>query len=195
MYEMNGKKSDEELVTLSQKGDKQAMEELLIRHAGLVRGCARGFFLIGGETEDLIQEGMIAFHEAIGAYDESKGLSFKNFACLCVKRRIYDVIKRSTSGKMVPLHLCDPLAWFEDEAIGDPEEDVVQSESGEELMALIVKTLSSLELQAFMLYIKGYSLSEICEVVGRDAKSVDNALFRSKKKLQGALKGAQKQNG
>ena len=96
---------------------------------------------------------------------------------------------------MVPLHLCDPLAWFEDEAIGDPEEDVVQSESGEELMALIVKTLSSLELQAFMLYIKGYSLSEICEVVGRDAKSVDNALFRSKKKLQDALKGAQKKNG
>ena len=187
--------SEKQLLQAAKGGDQKAVGALLERYKKLVRSIARPFILPGGETEDLIQEGMIAFHAAIGAYDESKGLSFKNFACLCVKRRIYDVIKRSTSGKMVPLHLCDPLAWFEDEAIGDPEEDVVQSESGEELMALIVKTLSSLELQAFMLYIKGYSLSEICEVVGRDAKSVDNALFRSKKKLQGALKGAQKKNG
>ena len=78
MYELKGKKSDEELVALSQNGDKQATEELLLRHAGLVRGCARGFFLIGGETEDLIQEGMIGLYNAIGEYRQCEGgSSFK----------------------------------------------------------------------------------------------------------------------
>ena len=76
MYEMNGKKTDEELVQLSKSGDKRATEELLLRHFGLVRGIARGFFLVGGETEDLIQEGMIGLYNAIEDYKET-GKSFK----------------------------------------------------------------------------------------------------------------------
>ena len=62
------KKTDEELVESAQSGDKQATEELLLRYAGLVRGCARGFFLMGGETEDLIQEGMIGLYHSIVDY-------------------------------------------------------------------------------------------------------------------------------
>ena len=81
MQEYGKNKKDEELVELSQSGDKQAMDELLRRHSGLVRSCARGFFLVGGETEDLIQEGMIGLYHAIGDYKKKEdGSSFKNFA-------------------------------------------------------------------------------------------------------------------
>lgn len=97
MYGLKDKKSDEELVVLSQNGDKQATEDLLLRHAGLVRGCARGFFLIGGETEDLIQEGMIGLYNAIGEYRQTEGgSSFKNFAYLCISRQILDAVKRAS---------------------------------------------------------------------------------------------------
>ena len=105
MYGLKDKKSDEELVVLSQNGDKQATEDLLLRHAGLVRGCARGFFLIGGETEDLIQEGMIGLYNAIGEYRQTEGgSSFKNFAYLCVSRRIIDAVKTSARKKNSPLN-------------------------------------------------------------------------------------------
>ena len=92
MYEMNGKKSDEELVALAQNGDKQATEALMLRHAGLVRGCARGFFLIGGETEDLIQEGMIGLYGAIGDYQPSAtASSFKTFVLLLAVNVLFPV--------------------------------------------------------------------------------------------------------
>ena len=99
-WETLSKQSDEGLVELSQNGDKQATELLLLRHSGLVRGCARRFFLVGGETEDLIQEGMIGLYNAIGDYRKKEdGRSFKNFAYLCVSRRIIDAVKATTRKK------------------------------------------------------------------------------------------------
>lgn len=99
-------KGDDALVSLAQSGDKQATEELLLKYAGLVRGRARGFFLIGGETEDLIQEGMVGLYHAVGEYrpDREDGMSFKNFAYLCVSRRIIDAVKASARKKNVPLN-------------------------------------------------------------------------------------------
>ena len=86
-------KHDEELLRLGQNGDKQATEELIRRYAELVRRCARGFFLIGGETEDLLQEGMIGLYSAIVGYQKDGGSSFKNFAYTCISRQIIDAVK------------------------------------------------------------------------------------------------------
>ena len=190
MYEMNGKKSDEELVALAQNGDKQAMEELLLRHAGLVRGCARGFFLIGGETEDLIQEGMIGLYNAIGEYRKKEdSSSFKNFAYLCVSRRIIDAVKASARKKNVPLNSGVPILWADGLAMGfNPEDMLILRDDRREFRQKMSGVLSDFEFKVTTMYMDGMSCAEICAATGKSAKSVDNALQRSKKKLQEALK-------
>ncbi len=193
MYEMNGKKSDEELVALAQKGDKQATEELLLRHAGLVRGCARGFFLIGGETEDLIQEGMIGLYGAIGDYREGEtASSFKNFAYLCISRRIIDAVKASARKKNSPLNDATPIgivgAEKELSAHFNPEDLLILRDDRREFRQKISGVLSDFEFKVTTMYMDGMSCAEICEATGKTTKSVDNALQRSKKKLQEVLK-------
>ena len=184
------RKKDEELVTLSQNGNRQAMDELVCRYANLVRGRARGFFLVGGETEDLIQEGMIGLYKAIGDYkigDES--LSFKNFAHLCVSRRLIDAVKASARKKNVPLNNYVSLFSGDYEYVGqNPEEEIIQSESRKEFMQKMSKELSDFEFRVTVMYMDGMSCLEICQSTGKSEKSVDNAIQRSKKKLQKLLK-------
>ena len=193
MYEMNGKKSDEELVALAQNGDKQAVEELLIRHAGLVRGCARGFFLIGGETEDLIQEGMIGLYGAIGDYRPSEtASSFKNFAHLCISRRIIDAVKASARKKNAPLNDATSIGVVSAEkemaASFNPEDLLILRDDRREFRQKISGVLSDFEFKVTTMYMDGMSCAEICEATGKPGKSVDNALQRSKKKLQEVLR-------
>ena len=192
MYEMNGKKSDEELVTLAQKGDKQAMEELLIRHAGLVRGCARGFFLIGGETEDLIQEGMIGLYGAIGDYRQDEtASSFKNFAYLCISRRIIDAVKTSARKKNSPLNDATLIGLGAEKELSEysnPEDWLILRDDRREFRQKMSGVLSDFEFKVATMYMDGMTCAEICEATGKPAKSVDNALQRSKKKLQKVLR-------
>ena len=192
MYELNGKKSDEELVTLSQNGDKQATEVLMLRHAGLVRGCARGFFLIGGETEDLIQEGMIALYNAIGEYRQSEGSSsFKNFAYLCVSRRIIDAVKASARKKNSPLNTATSIGVVEAEVLSgglNPEDMLILQDDRREFRQKMSGVLSDFEFKVTTMYMDGMSCAEICEATGKSGKSVDNALQRSKRKLQEVLR-------
>ena len=184
MYELNGKKSDEELVELSKNGDKRAMEELLLRHAGLVRGIARGFFLVGGETEDLIQEGMIGLYNAIEEYKDT-GKSFKNFAYLCVTRRIMDAVKTSSRKKNSPLN--DGVSMAAEEEFADaglsPEDLLILSDDRREFRQKISGVLSDFEFKVVTMYVDGMRCTEICQATGRSQKSVDNAIQRSKKKL------------
>ena len=192
MYEMNGKKSDEELVTLAQKGDKQAMEELLIRHAGLVRGCARGFFLIGGETDDLIQEGMIGLYGAIGDYRQDEtASSFKNFAYLCISRRIIDAVKTSARKKNSPLNDATLIGLGAEKELSEysnPEDWLILRDDRREFRQKMSGVLSDFEFKVATMYMDGMTCAEICEATGKTAKSVDNALQRSKKKLQEVLR-------
>jgi RNA polymerase sporulation-specific sigma factor len=192
MDEMNGKKTDEELVLLAQNGDKQAMEELLLRHAGLVRGCARGFFLIGGETEDLIQEGMIALYGAIGDYQTGEtASSFKNFAYLCISRRIIDAVKASARKKNSPLNNAEPINVEELENVStilNPEDALILQDDKREFRQKMSGVLSDFEFKVTTMYMDGMSCAEICKATGKTAKSVDNALQRSKRKLQEVLK-------
>ena len=191
MYALNDQRKDEELVALAQNGDKQATEILLLRHAGLVRGCARGFFLIGGETEDLIQEGMIGLYNAIGQYQcKEDGSSFKNFAYLCVSRRIIDAVKSSARKKNSPLNNGMPILLADDWAMPglSPEEMLILRDDRREFRQKMSGVLSDFEFKVTTMYMDGMSCAEICEATGKTVKSVDNALQRSKRKLQEVLK-------
>ncbi|MBE7080513.1 MAG: sigma-70 family RNA polymerase sigma factor [Clostridiales bacterium] len=191
MYELNAKKSDEELVTLSQNGDKQATEILMLRHAGLVRGCARGFFLIGGETEDLIQEGMIGLYNAIGEYRQGeRNSNFKNFAYLCVSRRIIDAVKASARKKNSPLNTATSIVAEAEVLTGglNPEDMLILQDDRREFRQKMSGVLSDFEFKVTTMYMDGMSCAEICEATGKSGKSVDNALQRSKRKLQEVLR-------
>ena len=178
---------DEELVQLSQNGDKHATDELLRRYAGLVRGCARGFFMVGGETEDLIQEGMIGLYHAIMDYRKKEdGRSFKNFAYLCVSRKIIDAVKISSSKKNAPLNTGVSMQESEDFTSSglSPEDMLILNDDRRELKQKMSRVLSDFEFKVAIMYMDGMRCAEICEMTGKSQKSVDNAIQRSKKKLQ-----------
>ena len=185
-------RKESELIALAQSGDGRAMEELLSRYANMVKSCARGFFLIGGEAEDLIQEGMVGLYVAIMEYrDKEDGSSFKNFAYMCVKRRIIDAVKRASSKKNSPLN--DGVSaeevdgWLIYSAF-NPEESLILSDEKRELKQEMIRLLSDFEYKVFSLYMEGMSGAQICEATGKTEKSVSNALQRSKAKLQEVFK-------
>ncbi len=186
---MTDKRTDEELVLLCGAKDKDAMEELLRRHAGLVRSCARRYFLVGGETEDLIQEGMMGLYSAINAYDgkKEKGSSFKNFAYLCITRKILDAVKSAyykKNGSLYAEQLDEGLV----ETGLSPEELLILSDEEKELRQKMSKELSDFEFKVMTMYVDGLTSAEICESTGKSLKSVGNAIQRSKKKLLEVLK-------
>ncbi len=179
------KRTDEELAALAKDGDHVANDLLLERHAGLVRRCARKFFLIGGETEDLVQEGMIGLLGAIRGYDEGKGKSFHGFAYLCVLSRLRDVVKTASKKKGVAML---PLDIEMVETGLSPVDLLILEEEEKELRKKMSKALSDFEFKVTTMYVDGMTYAEICEMTGKPTKSVDNALQRSKKKLFTILK-------
>ena len=183
MVEKFIEKRDEELVLLSKQGEQDAVEELFRRHKGLVRSCARRYFLIGGETEDLIQEGMLGLYRAIESYDGERegGSSFKNFAYLCITRRILDAVKKAarSSGETQPLSLETGMAG----SSLSPEELLILSDEQREFRQKMSGALSDFEFKSMTMYMDGMTCAEICEATGKAQKSVDNAVQRSKRKL------------
>ena len=183
--------TDEALVLKAQGGDTAATEALLLRYKNVVLAHARKYFLAGGETDDLVQEGMIGLYGAIGDYSAASGKSFKNFAYLCVTRRIYDVLRRE--GRR---HLADTLSDPDALEGGDtPEDFLLDGESRAELNGKLMRTLSDFEFRVVTMYLDGMSYADICEATGKPLKSVDNALVRSKRKLQVAFSGAKSAKG
>ena len=96
--------SDERLCALAASGDRQAEEDLVVRYNRLVRICARPYFLAGGDSEDLIQEGMVGLLAAIREYDPEKAASFRTYAEVCIKNRLFSVIKAAARDKHIPLN-------------------------------------------------------------------------------------------
>ena len=143
-----GNESDEQLALLAQQGEKRAVETLLNRYKSAVRGRARGFFLAGGDTDDLVQEGMVGLYSAILDYSSASGKSFKNFAYLCVTRKLLDAVKGSVRQKNVPLN--NYVSIFDPDFEGlsqeqTPEEFLITTESRAEFWVKIGKALSDFE--------------------------------------------------
>ena len=184
--------TDEELVELAQKGDALAMEELLLRYNRAVRSRARQFFVAGGETEDLVQEGMMGLFFAVRAYKRDMGKSFKNFAYMCMTRRIYDEISKMSTKKNAVL--TDSVPLFDQYVLdilderSSPEESVIDSEAHAEFEIKLMRLLSDFEYRVLRMYILGMTYAQICEATNKPFKSVDNALVRAKRKLQSELK-------
>ncbi len=174
--------TDEELLSRGKGGDKAATEQLLNRYRYFVKSRARQFFLVGGEQEDLVQEGMIGLYEAIVGYDGSS--SFRTFASLCVQRRIIDAVKSATRLKNRALNTSVSIEESALEAAEDPELAVIDGENKQEFLQLMGRILSAFEFQVVVLYMDGLSAAEIAASLSKPYKSVDNALQRAKNKLR-----------
>jgi len=189
---------DEELVCLACQGDLLAEEYLINKYKKLVKIKARSYFLIGADTEDIIQEGMIGLYKAVRNYQFKKLSSFKAFAELCITRQIITAIKSATRQKHIPLNsyisLNRPI-YNEDSdrtlldivdniSINDPQDLFLNSEKLNNLKARIKKILSDLERDVLESYLDARSYQEIAVDLGRHVKSIDNALQRIKRKLE-----------
>lgn len=178
--------TDEQFIELAHGGDTAARDQLLKKYKKQVLSIARRFFLTGGETEDLVQEGMCGLYSAIENYHEGENSSFSTYAYACIRNRITDVVKASRSQKNTPLNEALPIYEVSEGALfaeTNPEDEVIRSEDRREFLQKIGKVLSSFEFQVMVMYIDGLSLSEIANSLDKSVKSVDNAISRAKKKL------------
>ena len=180
--------SDEELVLALQSGDKSAWEELFIKYKPIVLSIARRFFLSGGETEDLVQEGMCGLYSAVTGFKVESG-SFSAYANRCIHNRIVDAVKLSNGAKHSALNNFLPImevgsSWISSTS---PEDEVIGREGKSEILQKMSKALSSLEFKAIIMYTDGLSMAEISSALGKNTKSIDNAINRAKNKLQSLL--------
>ena len=185
---------DEALCALAASGNREAEEVLVARYNRLVRTCARPFFLIGGDSEDLTQEGMVGLIKAVREYDAAKEASFRTFAEICIRSRLYSVLRAAARDKHSPLNQSVPLDTpFLDSnsytsgtshlAQRNPEEFLIDREHTAALLAGVRKQLSEFEAKILGYYLDGLSCREIAETVGKPPKSVDNAVQRIRRKV------------
>jgi len=185
------KLEDLQLRQLALDGDRNAEEELVSRYVRLVRACARPFFLAGGDSEDLIQEGMMGLLSAIRQYDPNRDALFKTYAEHCIRNRLYTAIKSASRYKHTPLNdyvsfespQFDEIQTKMSSVLRDPEELLITRERVNEITEKLSGKLSGFESKVLDLYLEGESYSEIAAKLDKTPKSVDNAVQRIRKKL------------
>ena len=189
--------TDEELATLAHLKNESAIDELFGRYKYIASAVAHSYFLNGGDSEDLLQEGLFAVFKAITSFNGKS--SFKTYVYTCVKNRIFNVIKSSNRYKNLPLNNYLSLSGsFDNDSDADkteiivdkhfgPEEIYINAEAESELKSIINKVLSKFEYEILVYYLKGYSYREISERVEKKEKSIDNAIQRIRKKIILAL--------
>ena len=187
---------DEELVMLAHEGNPEAVDFLMEKYKPLVRKKARALFLIGGENDDLIQEGMIGLFKAIRDYREERETSFFHFAELCITRQIYSAIEASNRKKHAPLNSYvsfysevseegQPLAeYLESERSDNPEQRMIDQENFELFLKKVRQSLSKMECEVLDDYLSGLNYQQIAEKMKKSPKAIDNALQRIKTKIR-----------
>ena len=194
------REKDEVLISRCRQGDRTALECIMEKYKPLVIKKARSMFLIGGETEDLIQEGMIGLFKAVQDFDPDRETSFYRFSKLCIDRQIYSAVTSAGRKKHSPLigyvSLSDSeeLEWEErwrrpSVSAVSPEEALINRERMEMIQEKLGERLSSLEWSVLKLFLEGYSYAQMADKLGKKEKSIDNALRRIKGKLQDILEG------
>ena len=170
------------------------------KYKNLVRSKARSMYILGGDNDDLIQEGMIGLFKAVRDYDSGRDASFMTFADLCISRQMYTAVSAAGRQKHIPLNSYVSLYTGEDGQTGEenssilfaslanekenPEKLFLDKERVAYLEGRIEQELSDFEKQVLDLYMTGMSYSQIAKVLGRDEKSTDNALSRLKSKIK-----------
>lgn len=192
--------TDEELIVMLRDGENAVTDFIMEKYKNLVRSKAKSMYIIGGDEDDLIQEGMIGLFKAIRDYDAGRDASFFTFAELCISRQMYNAVQASGRKKHGPLNtyvslysgseedeegsgkpLVETLADITED---NPEKLLIDKENYKRLWKKIEEALSPLENQVLDLYLTGMSYVQIAKVLGRDEKSTDNALNRIKTKVK-----------
>lgn len=180
--------SDEELELLSRAraGDSDAMDTLMNNYKSLASTIARKYYLIGGDNEELVQEGMIGLYKAIVSFNSDKGVTFKTYASRVIENKIIDAIRHASSGSNLIFN--DSVYVDDGDALSSsdptPESTYLSSENEYELMKEIWQKLDEFERQVMKYYVVGFPYAEIAEKLGKSTKSIDNAISRIKKKLK-----------
>jgi RNA polymerase sporulation-specific sigma factor len=193
-----GELDDHYLIALAKQGKRDAYDMIVKRYHGFVRLKASSYFLIGGDSDDLIQEGLVGLYKAVRDYRSDRESSFRNFAELCITRQIITAVKTSTRNKHTPLN--EYVSFSQTPASGgdgdptldellpgptahDPVNQVISTEELQSLVACLSSVLSELESAVLSLYLDGHSYEAIGETLECDTKTVDNALQRVKRKV------------
>ena len=187
---------DEELISRFKNGESEILDYLMEKYKNMVRKKARTMFLIGGENDDLIQEGMIGLFKAIRDYRSDREASFFHFAELCINRQLYSAVEASNRKKHVPLNtyvsfysqtteegksLAETLLT---DQMDDPEQLVIEQENFTAFWEQLREQLSALERQVLDAYLEGKNYRQIAEELGKSPKTIDNALSRIKGKIR-----------
>lgn len=187
------KMSDEELIALLREGESGIADYLMEKYKGMVRRKARAMFLIGGDTDDLIQEGMIGLFKAVRDFQPDREASFQTFARMCIYRQLYSAIQNSNRQKHQPLNSYvslsqeDEDSFLEELWMENPESIIISQESARDLQQKIAGALSPLENKVLDYFVNGKSYAEIGEIMGKSPKSIDNALTRIRTKIRDVL--------
>lgn len=188
--------SDEQLIENLRGGDEKIMDYILDKYKPLVRKRSNAMFLIGGDTDDLIQEGMIGLFKAIRDYNGEKEASFFHFADLCITRQLYSAVEASNRKKHAPLNSYvsfysepgnagKPLAETLTTGVTDnPEQMVIDQENAALFWEKLKEGLSRMEREVLDDYLRGLNYQQIAEKMGKSPKSIDNALQRIKAKVK-----------
>jgi len=186
--------TDEVLIDMLRLGDAEIADYLMEKYKPLVRKKTNAMYLIGGETEDLIQEGMIGLFKAMRDYDPQKEVSFFSFAELCINRQLYSALEASNRKKHIPLNTYISFSNQEDsdgvsleqmltDETASPEQLMIEHESKEEFFHRLQEKLSPMEKKVLYLYLEGHSYTQIAKLMEKPAKSIDNSLQRIRAKI------------
>lgn len=202
-YDDYRQSTDEELIHRLRDGESGIMDYICEKYKALVRSKAKSMFILGGEQEDLIQEGMLGLFKAVRDYDSGRDASFATFADLCISRQMYTAVQASQRKKHIPLNTYISLYGdaagqtdgeirelaesLPDRAERNPEELFLDKERVDYLEKRIEKELSEFEKQVLDLHMTGMSYTQIAKVLGREEKATDNALQRLKGKIKRLL--------
>lgn len=198
--------SDEELIVKLRMGEENITDYILEKYKPLVRKRTNAMYLIGGESEDLIQEGMIGLFKAIRDYREDKDSSFYHFADLCINRQLYTALEASNRKKHMPLNSYISLSEqgteegirMEDALSGQsqsPEQLVIEQEIWEEFRERLTVSLSKMENQVLGMYLNGCNYIQIARLLDKSPKSIDNALQRIRNKIKKMKQGSSMERG
>ena len=188
-----GNCSDEELIRRLHEGEEEISDYLMEKYKEFVRRKARAMYLMGGDTDDLIQEGMIGLFKAVKDYRPEKEASFRTFAGLCIDRQLYNAIQSSNRKNPRPLN--SYLSLNSDEETGslegqwseNPEALIIDRERTSTLEQEIRNSLSPMENKVLTYYLQGCGYVKIAELMGKNPKSIDNALQRIRGKIRSFL--------
>jgi RNA polymerase sporulation-specific sigma factor len=192
-----GELADAYLVAQAKRGDSVAYDRLVRRYKGFVRLRASSYFLLGGESDDLIQEGLVGLYKAVRDFRTDRESSFRNFAELCITRQMITAVKTASRNKHAPLN--QSISFASSPAAGDgettleeilpgpsvqdPASKVISTEELTSLVECLTSVLSDLESEVLTCYLDGLSYEDIAERMECDTKTVDNALQRVKRKV------------